>query len=123
MQWVKSGDVSQRLTFLATTTGQAGSLTCYRKRGNGSWTAMTTPTFAEDDATHAPKVYSLLMDEDMTITAGKTTELMSFYIAGGTIAAVLVQVLLYENIDVNVVSINDSTVTGTGTSGDQWRGV
>lgn len=83
---------------------------------------MTTPTFAEDDASHAPKVYSLLMDEDMTISTGKTTEKMSFYVAGGTIAAVLLEICLYDKLKVNAIQINSSDLAGTGTSGDLFRG-
>lgn len=124
MQQVLSGTTDQVVNFRAP-SGLAGVLTVYRKRGTGSWTAMTTPTISEDDPTNAPEEYSLLMDEDMTISAGKTTELMQFEIKAPDsygMVPVKAEVEIYANLEVNVKEMNDATVLGDGTSGDKWRG-
>lgn len=80
MLLVESGQTAQKLHFL----GPAGatSFTVRRKRGTNAWATMTTPTVTEDDGTSAPGAFSLLMDEDMTISSGKIFEEMAFYIIG-----------------------------------------
>lgn len=100
---IESGDITQGFDFqgvqasdhLSPATGLS-AFTVYRKRGTGgTWTVMTTPTITEGDATHAPGFYALLCDEDMAITAGKMTEVMSYKITCATMDPVSFSIELY----------------------------
>ena len=66
---VDSTDLKSRETGLTT-------FTVYRDRNGGGATAMTTPTVAEVSAANMPGVYTLLLDEDMTIGSGNDSEEM-----------------------------------------------
>ncbi len=75
-----------------------GNLSCYRSRDGGTATIFTTPTFAEVDATNMPGVYTLLLDEDMSLAAGNDSEEMTFHIkeSGGVMAPVTRSIELYR---------------------------
>jgi hypothetical protein len=118
---VLSGDVTQRVHFQAP-TNQGPNMTVRRKRGAGVWAAMVTPTVTEDDPTNCPGAYSLLLDEDMVITPGLTTEQMAFYISGGlNMVPVMVTVSLYKYLQVNVKQLDDAVLNGDGTASNKWR--
>lgn len=76
-----SGVTTREVTFVlydsdnAVVTGATVS-SVIRRRGNGDDTAMTTPTVAEE----GNGFYSLLVDEDTTITSGLARETMVFRI-------------------------------------------
>lgn len=77
-------------------TGVTG-FTVYRSRNGGTATAMTTPTVAEVDATNMPGVYTLLMDEDMTVGAGNDSEEMIFHITASGMDPVSGSIELYRH--------------------------
>lgn len=122
MLLVESGQVNQLLHFMGP-PGIAASIGVRRKRGAGSLTAMTTPTVTEVDATNAPGLYTLLMDEDMTITSGKTTEEMAFYISGGGMTPVLKTVCLYDSLKVDMRKVVGQTLVAGGSDPAQPFGV
>ena len=115
MQRVKSGETTQRAYFHGP-SGLTGH-TVERARNADSFTSMTTPTVAELGTTG---VYSLLLDEDMTITVGKYTEPMVFLVQAAGMSDVVIEVELFTN-DVNVETINDATVIGDGNA-TPWDG-
>lgn len=92
---IPSGTTDQYLYFVAVdstdfTTRETGlsSFTVYRSRNGGTATAFTTPTIAELDATNMPGVYTLLLDEDMTIGSGNDSEEMVVHITQAAMAPV-----------------------------------
>jgi hypothetical protein len=119
---LESGVVDQRIPFYTGSTGLASGSTVYRQRGTNAAAAMTTPDIVED-ATVAG-LYRLLLDEDTTITAGKSTEALTIVITHASLAnPIVLKVVLYDALKANVKQINSHGVTGTGTSGDLWKGV
>src|SRR3989304_1706193 len=86
---VDATDLKTRETGLAT-------FTVYRARDTGAATIFTTPTVAELSAANMPGVYSLLLDEDMTITAGNDSEEMVFHITHAGMAPVTRTIELYR---------------------------
>jgi len=86
---VDSTDLKTRETGLTT-------FTVYRARDTGAATLMTTPTVAELSAANMPGVYSLLLDEDMTIAAGNDSEEMVFHITHAGMAPVTRTIELYR---------------------------
>lgn len=87
-------------------TGRTASLTAYRARNGGTATAFTTPTFAEVDSTNMPGVYSLVIDEDTTITTANDTEEMVITIvdSGDEAAKESFVIELYDDTGSNVTS-------------------
>lgn len=86
---VDSTDLKTRETGLTT-------FTVYRVRDTGAATVFTTPTVAELSAANMPGVYSLLLDEDMTIAAGNDSEEMCFHITQAAMAPVTRTIELYR---------------------------
>ena len=117
--WVKTASVDQRIHFYA--PPGLTSFTIYRKRGNNAAVAMTTPTVDEDGT--VPGLYSLLMDEDTTISSGKDTEEMVYIAICPGMTTQILKTVLYDKLPANTLEINSATVQGDGTSGDKWRGV
>lgn len=100
---VPSGTTDQYLYFAAYdavdfTTLKTGlsSFTVYRARNGGSATAFTTPTVAEVSSANMPGIYSLLLDEDMTITSGNEEEEMVFRITASGMAPVSMKISLFD---------------------------
>lgn len=100
---IPSGTTDQYIYFVAVdatdfSTRETGlsSFTVYRSRNNGTATAMTTPTIAEKDATNMPGVYTLLLDEDMTIDSGDDSQEMAFHITHAGMAPVTRTIELYR---------------------------
>lgn len=92
---VLSGDITKKKYFIAVdetdkVSRETGfsSFTVYRSRNGAAAAVMTTPTIAEVDATNMPGVYTLLMDEDMTIGSGNDEEEMVFHITHAGMLAV-----------------------------------
>ena len=100
---IPSGVTDQKIYFVAVdstdfTTRETGltTFTVYRSRNGGTATVMTTPTVSELDATNMPGVYSLLLDEDMTIDAGDDTQEMCFHITQASMNPVSRTIELYR---------------------------
>jgi hypothetical protein len=100
---IPSGTTDQVIFFVAVDstdlkTRETGlsSFTVYRARDTGAATVMTTPTVAELSAANMPGVYSLLLDEDMTIAAGNDSEEMVFHITQAAMAPVTRSIELYR---------------------------
>src|SRR3990167_7528821 len=88
---VQSGDITQYIPFVAvdatdlktretTSTLTIANITVYRQLAAGSATLWTTPTIAESSAANMPGVYTLLLDEGMSLTEGKVTEVVTLHI-------------------------------------------
>jgi len=101
---IPSGVVDQVIYFVAVDatdlkTREAGltNFTVWRSRNGAAATAMTTPTVTEVAGGGTPGVYSLLLDEDMTIGAGNDSEEMVFHITenAGAMAPVTRTIELY----------------------------
>lgn len=99
---IPSGVTDQYLYFVAVdatdfTTRETAltGVTVYRSR-NGAAAAAMTPTVAAVDATNMPGVFSLLLDEDMTIGAGNDSEEMCFHIESNEAAPVTRTIELYR---------------------------
>ncbi len=86
---VDSTDLKTRETGLS-------SFTVYRARNGGSATAYTTPTIAEVSSANMPGVYSLLLDEDMTIGSGNDSEEVVLHITQASMAPVTLVYELYR---------------------------
>lgn len=115
---LESGKVDQRVPFF----GPPGlsAFEVFRQRGTSGAAAMTTPDVVEDGT--VPGLYRLLLDEDTTITSGKTTESLALLVTAPGMTSQLLRVVLYKNLAVNVAQMNSAPMLGTGTSGDKWRG-
>lgn len=94
-------------------TGLTG-FTVYRSRNNGTATAYTTPTVAELSAGNMPGVYSLLLDEDMTIDSGDETQEICLHITQASMAPVTRTIELYRP---KITAGNTLTVASGGALG------
>src|ERR1044072_413790 len=72
------------------------SFTVYRSRNGGAATAYTTPTVAEVSSANMPGVYSLLLDEDMTIDSGDDSQQVVLHITQASMAPVTLTYELYR---------------------------
>ena len=86
---VDSTDLKTRETGLS-------SFTVYRSRNGGTATAYTTPTVAELSSSNMPGVYSLLLDEDMTIDSGDHSQEICLHITATGMAPVTRVIELYR---------------------------
>ncbi len=98
-----SGVTDQYIYFIAVDatdlkTRETGltSFTVYRSRNGGSATAYTTPTVAELSSSNMPGVYSLLLDEDMTIDSGDHSQELVLHITQASMAPVTRVIELYR---------------------------
>ena len=92
--------VAVDVTDLKTRETGLSSFTVYRSR-NAATTApeagvMSSPTVTQVDSTNAPGLYSLLLDEDMTIGTGNDSEEMAFHITQADMAPVTRTIELYR---------------------------
>jgi hypothetical protein len=86
---VDATDLKTRETGLTT-------FTVYRSRNGGAATVYTTPTVAEVSTANMPGVYSLVLDEDTTLTSGHDTEEYCVHITQASMAPVTRVVELYR---------------------------
>lgn len=125
----QSGVTDQYIYFVAVDstdliTRETGlsSFTVYRARNVASTpTAFTTPTVTEVSSANMPGVYSLLLDEDMTIGSGNDSEAVVLHITQASMAPVTLTYELYRPVvtageTVGVSSGAVSTVTTTTTA-------
>lgn len=113
---VNSSDLITRETGLTT-------FTVYRARNGGTATAYTTPTIAQVSSANMPGVYSLLLDEDMTIGSGNKSEEVVLHITQASMAPVTLIYELYrpdvtegETITVSSGAVSTVTTTTTATN-------
>jgi hypothetical protein len=113
---VDSSDLKTRETGLST-------FTVYRARNGAAAAAYTTPTIAEVSSANMPGVYSLLLDEDMTIASGNKSEETVLHITQASMAPVTLVYELYrpdvtdgETITVSSGAISTVTTTTTATN-------
>lgn len=83
-------------TDLKTRETGLSSFTVYRARNGGSATAYTTPTVTEVSSANMPGVYSLLLDEDMTIDSGDHSQEICLHITATGMAPVTRVIELYR---------------------------
>jgi len=102
---MQSGITDQYIYFVAVdstdyVTRKTGltAFTVYRSRNNGAATAYTSPTIAEVSAANMPGVYTLLLDEDMTIDAGDDSQEICYHITCATMAPITRTIELYRPI-------------------------
>jgi hypothetical protein len=119
-QAIPSGITDQYVYFEA--PPGLSTWTVYGARNGAAAAAFTTPTVAEVDSTNMPGLYSLLLDEQTTITAANTSEVLALHISASGWGGTVMYVNLIGDMDVNVASMNGTTVIGAGISGDLWRG-
>lgn len=128
---ILSGTVDQPIYFVAvdetdkvTRLPGLDTFTVYRQRNGGALAAMTTPTVTEVDSTLVPGLYSLTLDEDMTIGDGNVTEEMVFEVQHAGMEPVTRTIELYdglsaaqtEKLQLWLNSITKVTFTSTGSS-------
>jgi hypothetical protein len=100
---IESGVVDKQLYFVGVDatdlktfeTGLA-TWTVYRSRNGAAEVAWTTPTIAEIDATNAPGLYALLIDEDTTTSYGVLEEEMAVRITHAGMAPVTRTYTIYN---------------------------
>lgn len=128
---IASGSTDKKVLFVAKdatdfTTNETGlsSFTVYRSRNGGTATAYTTPTIAEIDATNMPGLYSLVVDEDTTITSGDDEESYVLRITHAGMAPVTIEIELYrpkitegETVGASSGAVSSVTATGSVTGG------
>lgn len=103
MTRIPSGVTDQYLYFVAVdstdyVTRETGltTFTVYRARNGAAAAAYTTPTVAEVSSGNMPGVYSLLLDEDMTIGSGNDSEEVVLHITQASMAPVTIKFDLYR---------------------------
>lgn len=125
---IPSGVVDQYLYFVAVdstdyVTRETGlsSFTVYRARNGAAAAAYTTPTVAEVSSANMPGVYSLLLDEDMTIGSGNDSEEVVLHITQASMAPVTIKFELYRN----VVTAGETLTVASGVGDadvEKWLG-
>jgi hypothetical protein len=127
---IPSGTTDQYIYFVAVDptdlkTRETGlsSFTVYRSRNGGAAAAYTTPTVNETDTTNMPGVYELLLDEDMTIDSGDSSQEVCLHITHASMAPVTRIFELYrspvtvgETITVSSGAVSSVTTTATATA-------
>lgn len=130
MRRFPSGTTDQYIYFVAVDstdlkTRETGltSFTVYRARNGAAAAAYTTPTVAEVSSANMPGVYSLLLDEDMTIASGNKSEEVVLHITQASMAPVTLIYELYrpdvtdgETITVSSGAVSTVTTTTTATN-------
>lgn len=130
MRRFPSGTTDQYVYFVAVDstdlkTRETGltSFTVYRARNGAAAAAYTTPTVAEVSSANMPGVYSLLLDEDMTIGSGNKSEETVLHITQAAMAPVTLVYELYrpdvtdgETITVSSGAVSSVTTTATATA-------
>lgn len=133
---IASGSTDKKVLFVAKdatdfTTNETGlsSFTVYRSRNGGTAAAYTTPTIAEIDATNMPGLYSLVVDEDTTITSGDDEESYVLRITHAGMAPVTIEIELYrpkitegETVGASSGAVSNVTTVATTTTNSDMRG-
>jgi len=116
--WVQSGDITQYAYFVRQSGIPSSAFVVERSRDNSSFVAMTDPTVAEKGSTG---VYTLLLDEDMTLTGDKELESLHYRI---TAPSVFMQ---EEHVDVQLYRVlpgtPDTAVATPGALAFTWEDI
>lgn len=125
---IPSGTADQPIYFLAVDatdgfTPETGltTWTVYRARNGAAAVAMTTPTIVEVDAVNMPGVYTLLLDENMTIDAGDDSQQMVFHIGHAGMRPVVEKIELYRP----KITLGETLVVASGIADadvEKWLG-
>lgn len=113
-QWIKSGVVNQ-VVFFSAPPGLSNWVV-YGAKGSAAAAAFTTPTVSAIDATNMAGRYKLALDEQTTVTAGQSTEILTLRITADGWSGTDIDVVLFDNLpaDMNQFLGDDLTVAGTG---------
>ena len=124
---IRSGDATRRIYFLAVDetdlrTPETGlsSFTVVRSRDGGTPATYTSPTVAELNSSSMPGIYSLLVDEDVTIDAGVDEQEVMLVITHTGMAPVRRTFTLYRS---KITAGNTLDVTANGNAGIDWGNV
>lgn len=117
-QWIQNGVLDQYVYFEA--PPGLGTWVVYGSRNGAAATIFTTPTIAELGLGTMPGCYSLLLDEQTTMAAGNTTEILKLYVSAAGWGGASIEVTLFDELPVNVVQANSVDVGGSGTELDPW---
>lgn len=120
-QWIKSGVNTQSVYFDAPPA--LGAWVVYGSLNGAAAAVFTTPTIAELSLANMPGVYSLLLDEQFTITSGNPTDILKLYIKAGGWAGKSIEVVLFNNLPANIKQVNDIEVIGDGEDATPWNPV
>lgn len=117
---IQSGVIDQYVYF----TGPPGmsTFTVYGARNGAAAAAFTTPTVAEVDGTNMPGLYELLLDEQTTMAAGNSTEILALHIEATGWNGTIEFVTLFDNLPADVVKVAGSTDIVAGGTGGQLYG-
>lgn len=119
-QWVESGDITQVVFFDA--PPGLGTWVINGAKGQDVVAAFTTPTVTELSLADMPGVYSLLLDEQTTIDAGKATEILKLYISAAGWAGKSIEVTLFKDLPANVNQVAKGGQIEPGGTGNQNYG-
>jgi hypothetical protein len=126
---IPSGVTDQVIYFVAVdatdfTTRETGlsSFTVYRSRNGGAAAAFTTPTVAEVSSANMPGVYTLLLDEDMTIDAGDDSQEYCLHVTHAGMAPVTRTFELYRPKVTAGETLTVASGAGTAKLGDVAHG-
>lgn len=119
-QWVESGDITQVVFFDA--PPGLGTWVVNGAKGPDAAAAFMTPTVVELSLAVMPGVYSLLLDEQTTIDAGKKTEILKLYISATGWSGKSIEVTLFKDLPADITQFLGDDLTPAGTGG-QLHGV
>ena len=135
---IASGKLDSVLYFVAVdatdyVTRETGlsSFTVVRSRNGGADAAYTTPTVTEIDSSTMPGVYTLLVDEDTTITSGADSEEYCVHITHAGMAPVTRTIELFRRdttsgqtltVASGVSNANAVQISGSSTAADNLEG-
>ena len=127
MQRIPSGSTNREITFVAVDatdlkTRETGlsSFTVYRSRNGAAPVVYTTPTISELSAANMPGVYTLLVDEDTSLTAGRDVEVYTLHITEAAMSPVSIVIELFRP---DTTEGNTLDVTSTGAGGLDWGNI
>jgi hypothetical protein len=109
MQTVKSGTLDQVLHFYVGSSPFLSSFTVKQKRGPNAAVVRNTPTITVTEDGGVPGFYALLLNQDMTITAGKKSELVSFIIDAAGMTTQFKQIELRSDYPADALNVDSYT--------------
>lgn len=135
---IASGKTDSILYFVAVdaadyVTRETGlsSFTVVRSRNGGADATYSTPTVTEIDSSTMPGVYSLLVDEDTTITSGADSEEYCVHITHAGMAPVTRTIELFRRdttsgqtltVTSGLASANAAQISGSSAAADNLEG-
>ena len=118
-QMIESGVVDQFVYFDA--PPGLGTWVVYGSLNGAAAAIFTTPTVNETDSTNMPGVYELLLDEQTTMTAGNSTEILKLYISAGGWSGKSIEVVLFDDLPANINQVaSGGQISAAGTGGQLY---